>query len=277
MEPYLLKTPSGLSNVVEAMKQIESIGNSSAAFVLCHLRREVPVQEPHSHFIGGRSNTSAVFSLGSLSSISYDVLWTHFVQYFLSIAEPLVSAILKQLVSITRQLIEEEAVLEFAAKKDWLEKLKEVSFDMDDMLDEGHSAQVPGRSKTTSFVDVPKIQTSCSVRGHGKGGLGIIPIVGMGGINIARAIIEALDYKVELSIELETCLQRVRQYAEGKKFLLVLDIQLAFLENEEELEHLEQIGRKIVRKCKSLTLVSKILGNLMCFKKTIRQWEDMGN
>lgn len=53
MEPYLLKTPSGLSNVVEAMKQIESIGNSSAAFVLCHLRREVPVQEPHSHFIGG--------------------------------------------------------------------------------------------------------------------------------------------------------------------------------------------------------------------------------
>ncbi|XP_062093323.1 putative disease resistance protein RGA3 [Humulus lupulus] len=52
--------------------------------------------------------------------------------------------------------------------------------------------------------------------------------------------------------------------------------KLAFFErNEDECRVLEEIGQKIARKAKGSPLVAKILGSLMCFKKTKIQWEDV--
>ncbi|XP_062095320.1 putative disease resistance protein RGA3 [Humulus lupulus] len=50
----------------------------------------------------------------------------------------------------------------------------------------------------------------------------------------------------------------------------------AFFErNEDECRVLEEVGQKIARKAKGSPLVAKILGSLMCFKKTKTQWEDV--
>ncbi|KAL5555639.1 hypothetical protein UlMin_037875 [Ulmus minor] len=51
---------------------------------------------------------------------------------------------------------------------------------------------------------------------------------------------------------------------------------LAFRErNEDEVEQLKEIGRKIAGKSKGLPLVAKTLGSLMRYKKTKEQWEDV--
>ncbi|KAL5555537.1 hypothetical protein UlMin_037773 [Ulmus minor] len=57
--------------------------------------------------------------------------------------------------------------------------------------------------------------------------------------------------------------------------LLIFE-RLAFQErNEDEVEQLKEIGRKIAGKSKGLPLVAKTLGSLMRYKKTKEQWEDV--
>ncbi|KAL5555536.1 hypothetical protein UlMin_037772 [Ulmus minor] len=57
--------------------------------------------------------------------------------------------------------------------------------------------------------------------------------------------------------------------------LLIFE-RLAFQErNEDEVEILKEIGRKIAGKSKGLPLVAKTLGSLMRYKKTKEQWEDV--
>ncbi|KAF4349354.1 hypothetical protein F8388_010988 [Cannabis sativa] len=52
--------------------------------------------------------------------------------------------------------------------------------------------------------------------------------------------------------------------------------QLVFLEGEEnEVNLLEEIGRKIASKCKGLPLVAKVLGGLMYYRKSLSQWNDI--
>ena len=45
----------------------------------------------------------------------------------------------------------------------------------------------------------------------------------------------------------------------------------------EKCEKIEQVGRKLVRKCKGLPLAAKILGSLMRSKKTVEEWERILN
>ncbi|KAL5555556.1 hypothetical protein UlMin_037792 [Ulmus minor] len=57
--------------------------------------------------------------------------------------------------------------------------------------------------------------------------------------------------------------------------LLIFE-RLAFQErNEDEVEQLKEIGRKIAGKSKGLPLVAKTLGSLMRYKKTKEQWGDV--
>ncbi|XP_030510542.1 putative disease resistance protein RGA3 isoform X1 [Cannabis sativa] len=52
--------------------------------------------------------------------------------------------------------------------------------------------------------------------------------------------------------------------------------QLVFVEGEEnEVNLLEEIGRKIASKCKGLPLVAKVLGGLMYYRKSLSQWNDI--
>ncbi|XP_062077300.1 putative disease resistance protein RGA3 [Humulus lupulus] len=52
--------------------------------------------------------------------------------------------------------------------------------------------------------------------------------------------------------------------------------QLVFVEGEEnEVNLLEEIGRKIASKCKGLPLVAKVLGGLMYYRKSESQWNDI--
>ena len=52
--------------------------------------------------------------------------------------------------------------------------------------------------------------------------------------------------------------------------------QLAFVEGEdEEINRLQEIGRKIASKCKGLPLFAKILGSLMSLKRSKSEWEDI--
>ncbi|KAF4347030.1 hypothetical protein F8388_003310 [Cannabis sativa] len=52
--------------------------------------------------------------------------------------------------------------------------------------------------------------------------------------------------------------------------------QLVFVEGEEnKVNLLEEIGRKIASKCKGLPLVAKVLGGLMYYRKSLSQWNDI--
>ncbi|KAJ4718000.1 Disease resistance protein [Melia azedarach] len=66
----------------------------------------------------------------------------------------------------------------------------------------------------------------------------------------------------------------VKELSEGECWLLFK--RLAFLDkSHEECEKLEEVGRKIVGKCRGLPLAAKTIGSLLRFKKTREEWQSI--
>ena len=71
-----------------------------------------------------------------------------------------------------------------------------------------------------------------------------------------------------------SCMFQLQNLSEGDTWWLFS--QLAFLGRaSEECETLEEIGKKIVSKCKGLPLAAKTLGSLMRFRRTKAEWQNV--
>ncbi|XP_044496546.1 putative disease resistance protein RGA3 [Mangifera indica] len=243
----------------------------------------------------------------------------------------------------------EQKQIKNAAVRLWLHRLKDVCYDVDDVLDEWNTAILKLRIEGVMIIML-------LLRRRRDGGIGKTTLAQFAynnnevenkfdkkiwvcvsepfdEIRIAKAIIQSLKNNTPNVAELEYLLQCIRDSVKTKKFLLILDdvwtennkkwepfynclknglhgskilittrkesvarimksndiINVGELSNEEnwllfeklalserlpeEYKNLEEIGRKIVRKCKGLPLAVKTIGSLLQFKKSKEQWQ----
>ncbi|KAL5755915.1 hypothetical protein ACOSQ2_020661 [Xanthoceras sorbifolium] len=122
-------------------------------------------------------------------------------------------------------------------------------------------------------------------------------------LRIARAILENLEGHASSLSTLQSLLEKISESLRTKKFLIVLDdvwtedythwepfhhclknglngskilVTTPFFgRHPDECETLEDIGRKIVSKCKGLPLAAKTMRSLLRFKSTRKEWENI--
>ncbi|KAL9460713.1 hypothetical protein AB3S75_003839 [Citrus x aurantiifolia] len=91
------------------------------------------------------------------------------------------------------------------------------------------------------------------------------------GLHGSKILITTRDKTVARKMK-STDIIMVRQFTEEVSWSLFCHIAF-FGRSPSECEHLEEIGRDIVRKCNGLPLAIKTVGSLLRFKKTIYEWQ----
>ncbi|PON48195.1 LRR domain containing protein [Trema orientale] len=90
----------------------------------------------------------------------------------------------------------------------------------------------------------------------------------------SRILVTTRKEEVAIMMGAEDRIIQLQELSEENCWLVFSQLSF-FGRDEEEKERLEEIGRKISRKCKGLPLAAKTLGSLMRFKKTKEQWLDI--
>ncbi|XP_023895105.2 putative disease resistance protein RGA3 [Quercus suber] len=159
--------------------------------------------------------------------------------------------------------------------------------------------EVVERPKTTSYVDVSDILGRDNVKDDlvsiilGKGTKKekcprVISLVGMGdyamwkpfgdalkscGSQSSRILVTTHKDKVAKMMKSTSTIKLEELFEEDCWSVLS---KIAFFDKDpKQCEQLENLGRQISKKCKGLPLVAKTLGNLMQFKKSREEWQNV--
>ncbi|KAJ6882800.1 hypothetical protein NC651_029162 [Populus alba x Populus x berolinensis] len=229
-------------------------------------------------------------------------------------AEALLSPILEQLTTdVTQQVLEEvnlvvgvkkqvdklqsnlvaiQSVLEDADKKqvkdkavrDWVDKLKDVCYDMDDVLDEWSTTilrwkmeEAEENTRTRQKMRCSFLKSPCSCLNQ---------VVRRRAIALKiKEVCEKVDdiakEKAMLGFELYRATDEIQRLTTtsfvDESSVIGRDVEkttVAFHKrSKDECERLTDIGDKIANKCKGLPLAAKVLGGLMQSKITREEWE----
>ncbi|OMO60088.1 NB-ARC domain-containing protein [Corchorus olitorius] len=158
----------------------------------------------------------------------------------------------------------EKRQLKEQAVKVWLEKFQNVSYDIEDVLDEwkiGILKLQITRSRSMNLLRESKWKSlKCSLDCGSRG---------------SKILITTSKENVATNMG---CSKLFRLGKLSKEDCLSLFSCLAYFgKNEKERNGLEDIGKKIADKCQGLPLVAKTLGGLLRFKRSREQWQRILN
>ncbi|OMO66483.1 Disease resistance protein [Corchorus olitorius] len=201
-----------------------------------------------------------------------------------------------ELEKLTDNLQAIQAVLEDAEKRQvmeatvklWVEKLKDVSYDIDDVLDEWNTSILKQQNSDEDARKVCSLPTlSCGGFSFCQVGLRHVIAVKIQELNARWEPLKnsLLNASPESRVLITTRKEKVAEVMGSRREDMVsietlskewcwkLFSHLAFSgRSDEDCKKLRSVGEEILEKCKGLPLAVKTVGSLLRFKKTEQQW-----